>query len=53
VGQLDDTIAFTLRESSGKARDEVLMGLAGIRSGLFPQSPSYQPQEVEQRTIAA
>ncbi|QIG94156.1 FUSC family protein [Bradyrhizobium sp. 6(2017)] len=53
VGQLDNTIAFTLQESSAEARDEVLMGLAGIRSGLFPESPVYQPQEIEHRTIAA
>ena len=36
-----------------EARDEVLMGLAGIRSGLFPESPAYQPLEIEHRTIAA
>ena len=53
VGQLDNTIAFTLRESSAAARDEALMGLAGIRSGLFPESPAYQPLEIEHRTIAA
>jgi uncharacterized membrane protein YccC len=53
VGQLDDTIAFTLQDSSGEARDEVLVSLAGIRSGLFPESPPYQPQKVEPRTIAA
>jgi uncharacterized membrane protein YccC len=40
VGQLDDTIASTLQESSGEARDQVLMGLAGVRSGLFPESPA-------------
>jgi hypothetical protein len=53
VGQLDDTIASTLQESSGEARDQVLMGLAGVRSGLFPESPAYQPREIEHRTIAA
>jgi uncharacterized membrane protein YccC len=53
VGQLDDTIASTLQESSGEARDQVLMGLAGVRSGLFPESPAYQAQQIENRTIAA
>jgi hypothetical protein len=53
VGQLDNTIAFTLQESLVEARDEVLMGLAGTRSGLFPESPPYQPLEIEHRTIAA
>jgi uncharacterized membrane protein YccC len=53
VGQLDDTIASTLQESPSEARDQVLMGLAGVRSGLFPESPAYQPQQIENRTIAA
>ena len=53
VGQLDDTIASTLQESSGAARDQVLMGLTGVRSGLFPELPAYQPREIEHRTIAA
>ena len=52
-GQLDDTIAFTLQEPSGEARDQALIGLAGVRSGLFRESPAYQPQEVEHRRIAA
>jgi uncharacterized membrane protein YccC len=53
VGQLDDTIAFTLQESPSEARDQVLVGLAGVRSGLFPEPPAYQPQQIEHRTIAA
>ena len=53
MGQLDNTIAFTLQELPGEARDQVLMDLAGVRSGLFPESPAYQPQEIEHRTIAA
>jgi uncharacterized membrane protein YccC len=53
VGQLDDTIASTLQESPSDAREQVLMGLAGVRCGLFPESPAYQPREIEHRTIAA
>ncbi len=53
VKQLDSTIALTLQDPSVKGRDEVLMGLAGIRPGLFPESPAYQPLEIEHRTIAA
>ncbi|MEH2560589.1 FUSC family protein [Bradyrhizobium sp. AZCC 2289] len=52
VGQLDSTIAFTLQEPPSEARDQVLMGLAGVRSGLFPQSTAYQPQKIEHRTAA-
>src|SRR5262245_23122385 len=53
VGQLDNTIALILRDSSSDARDQVLMGLGGVRSGLFSESPPYQPLELEHRTIAA
>jgi len=53
VKQLDSTIALTLQDPSVEGRDEVLMGLAGIRPGLFPESPAYQPLEIEHRTIAA
>ena len=53
VGQLDGTIASTLQEAGSEARDQVLRGLAGVRSGLFPQSPAYQPREIEHGTVAA
>jgi hypothetical protein len=53
TAQLDTTIAFTLQESSGAVRDSALIGLAGVRAGLFPEAPAYQPQEVEHRRIAA
>ncbi|WP_284275287.1 FUSC family protein [Bradyrhizobium iriomotense] len=53
VEQLDSTIAATLREPSSEARDHVLIGLTGVRSGLFPESPVYQPQQIESGTIAA
>jgi uncharacterized membrane protein YccC len=53
VRELDNTIAFTLQETSGEDRDRVLMGLGGIRAGLFPQSPDYQPRDIEQRSMAA
>jgi hypothetical protein len=39
VGRLDGTIAFTLQESAGETRDSALVGLAGVRSGLFPDAP--------------
>ncbi|MCC8944824.1 FUSC family protein [Bradyrhizobium sp. Arg62] len=53
VGQLDGTIALTLQEPTSQARDHVLVGLTGVRSGLFPESPAYQPQQTEPGTIAA
>jgi uncharacterized membrane protein YccC len=53
LAQLDDTIAFTLQEPAGEARNEALVGLSGIRFGLFREAPAYQPHEPEQRRMAA
>jgi uncharacterized membrane protein YccC len=53
VGPLDGAIALTLQETPGEARDQALIGLAGVRSGLFPKAVAYQAPAVEQRTIAA
>ncbi|MCC8937517.1 FUSC family protein [Bradyrhizobium sp. Arg68] len=53
LGEIDDAIAFALQETSGEDRDRALLALGGVRSGLFPQSPDYQPREPEQRTMAA
>ena len=53
VERLDATIASTLREVASEDRNETLIGLAGIRAGLFPQAAPYQPHEHEQRRVAA
>jgi uncharacterized membrane protein YccC len=53
LGQLDSTIAFTMQEKASETRDEALVGLAGIRSGLFPDAPTYQPPQSEPREMAA
>lgn len=50
---LDRTIASTLQEPAGDARNDALIGLAGIRSGLFPAAPAYHPHAPEQRRMAA
>jgi uncharacterized membrane protein YccC len=52
VERLDDTIASTLREAASEDRNEALIGLAGIRAGL-PEAAPYQPQQHEQRRVAA
>jgi len=52
-GQLDSAIAFILQELAGEARMKAIIGLAGIRCGLFPEAPAYQPQQLEQRRMAA
>ena len=53
VAGLDDTIASTLQEPAGEARDGALIGLAGIRAGLFPTAPAYEPHAPEPRRMAA
>ncbi len=53
AGRLDATIASTLREPAYEDRDEALIGLAGIRAGLFPDAPPYQPRQHEQGRMAA
>ncbi|KRQ98101.1 FUSC family protein [Bradyrhizobium valentinum] len=53
LAQLDETIAFTLQEPAAKARDEALVGLTGIRFGLFREAPAYQTHEPEQGRMAA
>ena len=53
VGRLDGTIASTLREPASEDRNEALIGLAGIRTGLFPEAAPYQPHEHEQGRVAA
>jgi uncharacterized membrane protein YccC len=53
LAQLDDTIAFTLQQPAGEARNEALVGLTGIRFGLFREAPAYQPHEPEQERMAA
>ncbi|WP_076860687.1 FUSC family protein [Bradyrhizobium mercantei] len=53
VDHLDGTIALTLREPPSEERNEALIGLAGIRAGLFPGAASYQPHEPDQGGVAA
>jgi len=45
--------ASTLREPASKSRNDALIGLSGIRDGLFPASSSYQPRTSEQGSMAA
>jgi uncharacterized membrane protein YccC len=53
VRGLDTAIALTLREPAGDDRNAALIGLAGIRAGLFPDAALYQPRAHEQRRVAA
>ena len=53
AGRLDATIEATLRDPPGDGRNEAVIGLAGIRAGLFPEAAPYQPHQHEQVRIAA
>jgi uncharacterized membrane protein YccC len=53
LGQLDSTIPFTLREPASETRNQAIVALAGIRSGLFPEAPAYRPSPPEPREMAA
>jgi hypothetical protein len=51
--RLDRTIASTLQDPSGEGRNQALIGLAGIRAGLFREAAPDQPHEPEPRRVAA
>ena len=53
AGRLDGAIASTLREPTSDRRNEAVIALAGIRSGLFPEAAPYQPEGYEPRRAAA
>jgi uncharacterized membrane protein YccC len=53
VGRLDGAIASTLREAASEDRNKAIIGLAGIRAGLFPQAEPYQLQQHERGRVAA
>ena len=54
VGQLDSTIASTLQETAGEARDEALIGLAGDSLRAFPGiAAPISRRSIEHRRIAA
>ena len=53
AGRLDGAIASTLREPTSDRRNEAVIALAGIRSGLFPEAAPYQPDGYESRRAAA
>jgi uncharacterized membrane protein YccC len=53
LAHLDSTIPFTLQEPASEARNQALIALGGIRSGLFPDAPAYRALPPEPREIAA
>ncbi|MFT6673459.1 MAG: hypothetical protein ACJAVZ_004957, partial [Afipia broomeae] len=53
VGPLDDAIAITLQEVASPARNEALIALTGMRFGLFPKTPEYEPHEPQEMRLIA
>ena len=53
VTSFDMAIAAALHEPVGNTRNAALMGLIGIRCGLFPEAPAYQPHKPDRRRLAA
>jgi hypothetical protein len=44
--KVDHALAAAMGER-GTARSDALIGLVGIRRGLFPEAPAYQPERVD------
>lgn len=42
--RIDRALAEAMRETAGDVRGDALIGLVGIRRGLFPDAPAYQPE---------
>lgn len=46
LAKVDRALAAAMGER-GVARSDALIGLVGIRRGLFPEAPAYQPERVD------
>lgn len=44
---VDRALAQAVQDPNGGAREDALMGLVGIRRGLFPDAPAYRPRAGE------
>jgi len=50
---IDTAISEALQEPAGTAREDALIGLSGIRRGLFPTGDAYTPEPFDLQRIAA
>lgn len=46
LAKVDHALA-TAMDERGTARSDALIGLVGIRRGLFPEAPAYQPERID------
>lgn len=44
---VDRALAQAVKDPNGSAREDALIGLVGIRRGLFPDAPAYRPRAGE------
>ena len=44
---VDLALAKAVRDPNDSAREDALIGLVGIRRGLFPDAPAYRPRAGE------
>jgi uncharacterized membrane protein YccC len=50
---IDDALAEALAETSGPAKEDALIGLVGIRCGLFPDAAAYRARGPHLRSLVA
>ncbi|GKQ53495.1 FUSC family protein [Bradyrhizobium sp. Ce-3] len=47
LSRVDATVTAVVKDPNERARDDALLGLVGIRRGLFPDAPAYRSQPEE------
>jgi uncharacterized membrane protein YccC len=47
LARIDAALAAAVEDPNPQAREDALLGLVGIRRGLFPRAPAYLPQRGE------
>jgi hypothetical protein len=47
LADIDHALAKAMRETGDEVRGDALIGLVGIRRGLFPAAPAYQPEVLD------
>ncbi|BAM89006.1 putative efflux transporter permease [Bradyrhizobium oligotrophicum S58] len=53
LASIDAALARTLDEPKAQAQEDALIGLVGIRMGLFPAAPAYPAGEADLRSLVA
>lgn len=53
LGAIDTALDAALDEPPASAKEDALIGLVGIRTGLFPHGPAYHTQDQPLRSLVA